>query len=139
MPSSHAGALIDELLRHGMAKQRAFRLAAELADHYEDLRAEVLAIGIPAQEASAEAELRLGDAHTIAAFYCARPEFKPWSERWPRAWQLLAPLPHIAMAPFGAMARCADHGGVIARWSVSACCGALLTSTLLFVLQLVVL
>jgi hypothetical protein len=139
MPKPQFNALIDELIRHGIATPRALRVAAELEDHYEDLRAEGLAIGISAEQACAEAEIRLGDARTIAVLFSQRPELKPWSERWPRAWQLLAPLPQIAMAPFDAMVRCADHGGVIARWSVSVCCGALLTSTLLFVLQLVVL
>jgi hypothetical protein len=57
----------SRLACHGLPSDRIERVMRELAEHWEDLRAEAMERGLSASEASAEADARLGRPGRLAA------------------------------------------------------------------------
>src|SRR6266540_3389248 len=55
------------LARHGVPPNRIARVAGELAEHWEELRATALDNGLSAAEAEVEADSRLGEPARLAA------------------------------------------------------------------------
>lgn len=132
MLSDAATGFYEQLIHHGIAARRAARAACELREHYEDLEREALESGMRPEEAAEEALERIGNVEAIAALYAHSPELKSRWNPWPRT---------VLTTPGGCSVLLSGtpDGAVLTRWCISACCGSLFTSTLLFLLQLILL
>lgn len=87
------GASLNErLLRAGIAPGRVGRYAAELEDHLEDLTTELIAAGVPPEQARATARQRLGDPEVLAAAMLAQPGLRSLPSRLPVLIWLALPL-----------------------------------------------
>ena len=71
------------LARHGMPAARIERVTSELAEHWEDARAEGLEKGLSAAEAASQADKRLGEPQEIARHVIAGSRRSSWLGRHP--------------------------------------------------------
>jgi magnesium-transporting ATPase (P-type) len=71
-----------QLVNAGVSPRRVRRLVAELTDHCDDLREELLATGLSREEADTEAVARLA-TDAMVEDVLARPELRSWVRRWP--------------------------------------------------------
>lgn len=83
------------LLDAGMSPRRVRRLVAELTDHFNDLRNELVATGSSSQEAETEAFARLA-TDAMVEDVLARPELRSWVRRWP--WIAFTVVPIVMFA-----------------------------------------
>ena len=70
----------SRLLNAGVSPRRVRRLVAELTDHCDDLREELMATGLSRQEADTEAVARLATDAMVEAVL-SRPELRSWVRR----------------------------------------------------------
>jgi hypothetical protein len=96
MRNARFAALRERLLREGVAPKHVRRTVAELEAHHQDIVAELLARGVPAEQASAEARVRLGSDDTLAASVLARPELRSWARK--RPWAAFTIIPVLSFA-----------------------------------------
>jgi hypothetical protein len=92
-----------QLLNAGVSPRRVRRLVAELADHHDDLLAELNATGLSRQEADTEAFARL-DTDAMVADVLARPELRSWVRRWPWIAFTVVPIAMFAVLFVGMLA-----------------------------------
>src|SRR4051812_1073673 len=82
----------QRLARHGVPAARIDRLTRELAEHWEDIHAAALDQGLPAAEAAAHADLRLGHPEKLAARMIAGFSRNSWLGRHSILGMCVAPL-----------------------------------------------
>ncbi|HTG45000.1 MAG TPA: hypothetical protein VK633_10765 [Verrucomicrobiae bacterium] len=107
------------LARHGMPASRIARIINELAEHWEDLRAEACERGLPGALAELEADRRLGDPARLAANAVAGLRQRSFLGRHPIFSVCLVPLvlPLLLMSlVFGIVAWLEDSSHFI-RWA----------------------
>jgi hypothetical protein len=124
------------LARQGVDPRYARRLAAELAEHYDDLREEAQRSGIPRGEVSMFAAQRLGSASAITAAVRERPELKSWPYRHPQLARVALPLAFAALLPVAPLIAGFNHAESVLRWTCCAMLSAIFTALLLLSLQL---
>lgn len=133
-PAQEFRALRRELIRGGVAPAMITRTLAELQDHFEDLKAEVLESGRPAQEAASEAIERLGSSRVLAQEVLRHPEFQSWAFRWPWVPAVLRQVVILASLASIPVLVVVSRGPVIVRWCVSTGLAMLVTGGLLLLL-----
>lgn len=84
--------LYENLLRAGIALRSARRYCAELADHREDIAADLIANGMDRDTALREAQRRLGDADQLALPMLVNPRFRGVAGRLPALVFLAIPV-----------------------------------------------
>lgn len=82
-----------ELVRRGLPVDYAKRVAAEVADHRQDLIHERTATEPDESAAMAEATRRLGDSQTLIKRVVREYQQRHWWARWPLFMFLLTPIP----------------------------------------------
>lgn len=138
MPAPELDALRRRLLDSGVAARFVDRTILELKDHYTDIELDALNDGLSASAAAEHARTCLGSDAAILAAVTAQPALLTWPHRWPRAAHGVRTLAFYALLPAVPFVYCAQHGGLIARWSASVSLASILTGALLFMLQQVV-
>lgn len=140
MPDERFQALARYLVDCGIDPKFAARIGAELTDHYADLEREALAANRTAEEAAAEAKLRIGDDSVIAREFVRRPELRAWIYR--SAWflrgvslfaSILVALLSTLSMPVQALV---DRSPVLFRYGMAAAAAFVVTVVLLLGLQL---
>lgn len=124
------------LLQQGLHPRYAQRLAAELAEHYDDLLEEARRSGIPRGEAPVFAAQRLGSASAITAAVRQRPELKSWPYRHPQLARIALPLAFAALLPVAPLIAGLNHAESVLRWACCAMLSAIFTALLLLSMQL---
>jgi len=121
-------ARLEELLvQQGVAARYIDRLVGELEDHCADASADGWS-SANEPRTSAWITERLGSASTIAAQVVARPELRGRLGGLRAAlWPLKAQCAELAMSIPGG----AGSGAVLARWSASIACAAMITAAML--------
>jgi hypothetical protein len=84
--------LVERLLRAGISPARVARYNAELDEHLADLTDELIASGLPPDQAHAAALDRLGDPETLAASMLAEPRLRSLPSRLPALVWLALPV-----------------------------------------------
>lgn len=131
-------AFASGLRRHGIAPRVADRLAAEMADHLDDLVAELVATGESDTAARKKAMRRLGELDAVAASCGAYPELQAWWKRHPRAAVCLYPLMYVAALPAAPVIAGIAHRALLARWTACLFASGVVTSALFWALTLAV-
>ena len=127
--------LTRQLLAAGVAPRFVARTVEELSDHFQDIEADALAAGYPADEARAMARAALGRDEDLVDAVSSERSLLSFAERWPLTSQCLHSVCYCAVLPAMPFIYCAANGSAIARWSASASLGALVTGAILFSLQ----
>jgi len=89
-----------ELVRRGLPVDYAERAGTELADHFGDLAAELVASGLDEAAASQEAARRLGPQRMLVKKTVRAYQRRHWCGRWPLVSFVLAPIPAFICAWF---------------------------------------
>src|SRR6185503_13868258 len=76
-------AVRNRLAEHGVPAGRIDRVAVELTEHWEDIRAAAVERGLSASEAGAEADARLGAPERLSAELIAGFRRSSWLGRHP--------------------------------------------------------
>lgn len=126
------------LRRRGIAPPVADRLAVEMADHLDDLVDERVAAGESETVARRQAMARLGELDVVAASCSAYPELQAWWKRYPRLAVCVYPLMYVAALPAAPVVAGFAHRALLARWTACLFASGVVTSTLFWVLTLVV-
>lgn len=126
------------LRRRGIAPPVAARLALEMADHLDDLVDELVAAGESGQVAREKAMMRLGELDAVAASCGAYPELQSWWKRHPRVAVCVYPLVYVAALPAAPVIAGFTHRAFVARWTACLFASGLVTSTLFWLLTLLV-
>ena len=132
------GAFASGLRRRGVAPAVADRLAAEMADHLDDLVDELVAAGESESVARQRALARLGELDVVAASCSNYPELNAWWKRHPRLAVCVYPLMYMAALPAAPVIAGFAHRALLARWTACLFASGIVTSTLFWVLTLVV-
>ncbi|HEX6998933.1 MAG TPA: hypothetical protein VF322_12390 [Gammaproteobacteria bacterium] len=135
MPSPGFEGLRIALLEAGVSPVYIHRTILELSEHWEDLEQDALASGMTAEEAARWADAALGTEETIAAAVLSRPELRDWTHRWPWLNGCLRCAAQLAALPLWPVALCLQRGALIARWTVSVMLALVLTGSLFFYLN----
>jgi hypothetical protein len=132
-------ALRQSLLAAGIAGNCAERTVAELEDHFEDLVDAGCADGLARPDAERRAASALGGFDVLAAAVRRQPELRCWAWQWPGVACVFYPLACLAALPMIPIAAGIDRAPEIGRWLGGIVLAALVTATLLLVLQLSIL
>jgi periplasmic protein TonB len=135
VPEDRFQALARYLLDCGIEPRFAARIGAELRDHYADLEREVLAAHGSAEEAAAEAQLRLGDETAIAREFIKRPELRAWIFRHALILRCLGLVVAVLQALVAPIQALIDRGGVLLRYATAVVAAFVVTAGLLLGLQ----
>ncbi|HEY8521979.1 MAG TPA: hypothetical protein VIN61_18050 [Gammaproteobacteria bacterium] len=135
MPSPGFEGLKIALSKAGVSPVYIQRTILELGEHWEDLMQDAVAAGMTAEEAARWADAALGTEETIAAAVLSRPELRGWTYRWPWLAVCLRCLAQCAALPLVPVTVCWNRGALIARWAVSVMLALVLTSSLFFYLN----
>ena len=127
--------LEEKLLAAGVAARFVRKTIDELSDHFTDLESEAHRAGYCGDEARAVARETLGSDVAIVAAVSAQRELLSWSRRWPRSARCVHRSCYYLLLPAAPFIYCCERGSSIARWSVSASLGVLVTGGMLFSLQ----
>lgn len=130
--------LRSELLESGVAPRHVRRIVSELDDHAEDLRAEAVAQGMSAAEASELAMQRIGDQQHIAERILECTDLRTWIYRYPRVARVYLPCAYALLLPALPVFAGIAHPGIVLRWSAALMLGAGVTAGMLLILQLAI-
>lgn len=136
MPAPDFDALRRSLLAAGIDANFADRTVAELGDHFEDLVDAGSAEGLTRQEAERWAATMLGEFDVLAQAVRRHPELRSWAWHWPRLASVVYPLAYLAALPLVPVAAGMERAPEIGRWLGGIVSAALVTATMLLVLQL---
>lgn len=136
MPDPDFDSLRVRLLRSGVAPRHVVRAISELRDHIEDIESEAVELGLPHEAAKVQASERIGTIDSIARQYLTRPELKCWIYRYPRTARLVLPIAYFMLLPAIPIIAGVENAPIIGKWCVCLLLGALVTATMLFVMQL---
>ena len=134
-PGQQFERLEHRLLAAGIRPREARNLVAEMQDHYEDVVDELLAEGLEQSDARKQALKRLGSPDTIAERAAEFDELKCWWRRFPRTALVVYPLACAAVLPAVPVLAGVRHRAAIGRWISCVAGSALVTATMLFVLN----
>jgi len=129
----------QDLLRSGIAPRVAERATRELSDHFADLVEELRDRGAGETTAQRRAAAALGPLEDIVAAMASRRELKVWPRRYPYIAIVFYPLACLAALPAVPVIAGAAHAPLLARWGTSFVAAGVLTSSLLLLLQLLIL
>lgn len=132
------GYFLEGLLDQGIAAARARRVTRELADHFDDLCRQRMACGHSQPDAEAWAADRLGDTALISRDLVSRRELKSWAYRYPRFAVFVLPAAWWMLQPAVPFVRGAAYAQSAARWLVCGAAAALITASMMLVLQLTI-
>ncbi len=137
-PRADLSAFASALRRRGIAPPVADRLALEMADHLDDVVDELIAAGESERAARDRALARLGEPETLAASCCAYSELKVWWKRYPRVAAFVYPLMYVVALPAAPVLAGIAHRALVARWTACLFASGVVTSTLFWLLTVVV-
>jgi hypothetical protein len=126
----------NELLANGVSARVAARSVAELSDHFDDIEAEAMSAGTARDKASELANLRLGQPRTLIAAISSRQDLRSWMYRFPRLAQVVLPLTCVLLLPAMPVFAGVAHLSSVLRWLTALLLSALITATLMLLLQL---
>ena len=126
------------LRRRGVAPTVAARMALEMADHLDDLVDELIAAGDSDAVAREKAMARLGELDIVAASCNGYPELQTWWKRHPRVAVCVYPVMYVAALPAAPVIAGFTHRALVARWTACLFASGVVTSTLFWLLTLVV-
>ncbi len=86
-----------DLVRRGLPVDYAERAGTELADHFGDLAAELIASGLDETAASQEAARRLGPQRMLLKKTVREYQRRQWCGRWPLLTFVIAPIPALCL------------------------------------------
>src|SRR5690606_3177003 len=127
-------ALLAELLDSGVSPKYVSRLAGELEDHLADLEAEAVRLGVPADEAGADARLRLGKCSAIAKEFELHPELQSWVYRSRWLERLLRALVGVYLVVRTPARIVAASQAAMLRYTAATAAGASVTCCILLLL-----
>lgn len=139
MPVPDFARLRQSLFAAGVAAHFAERTVAELEDHFEDLVDAGCADGLARPDAERRAASVLGGFDVLAAAVRQQPELRSWAWEWPRVACVVYPLACFAALPMIPISAGIDRAPEIGRWVGGIVLAALVTATMLLVLQLSIL
>ena len=124
------------MLRNGVSTRVAMRTIAELSDHYDDLQTENLNSGTSPDSAGELAAARLGDPARLVQQVSNTIALRSWTFRFPGIARLALPLACILLLPVAPVFAGVANLSTIVRWTTCLLLSALVTATIMFVLQL---
>lgn len=138
MPSGELQSLRKHLLCSGIAPRFVDRAISELHDHFEDIENEVAARGDSHDDATTQAIERIGAIKSIVNLYSGKPELKCWMYRFPRMARVILPVAYVVASPVALVNSGARYAPFIARWCACLLLGALVTATMLLLMQMAI-
>lgn len=138
MPSDELQSLRKRLLRSGIAPRFVDRAVSELHDHFEDIENEACARGDSDNEAAVQAIERIGAIESIVNSYSGKPELKCWMYRYPRMARVILPVAYVVASPVALVNSGARYAPFVARWCACLLLGALVTATMLLLMQMTI-
>lgn len=126
----------NEMLRKGVSARVVARTVAELDEHYSDLESEGLRSGMTSAEAGHFAARQLGQPEALVAQVSQRTELHGWMYRYPRMARVLLPVAWIVLQPVRPVLAGVEHFSSIVRWSACLLLSALVTASMMLVMQL---
>ena len=139
MPDPDFVAFERRLLRQGVDRRYARRLAEELAGHYDDLRLEAQRAGIPPDAVAGFTTERLGSPNDIADAVGQQPDLRSWCYRYPQLARFALPLAFAALLPMTPFIAGINHAESVLRWSCCVMLSAMFTAFLMLCMQLSIL
>ena len=124
------------MLRNGVAPRVVARAVAELDEHFCDLEAEGLGRGLSSVEAAEFAATQLGNAQFLVEQVSQKPELRSWLFRYPRVARIVLPVAWVVLQPVRPVFAGAEHFSSIVRWSACLLLSALVTASMMLVMQL---
>lgn len=134
MRSPYLDALETRLRDAGIRPSVIDGIMAELADHLDDVVAELVAAGHTETRAVALALERLGTPDTIAAAAGERRDLACWWRRYPGAALVAYPLACAAVLPAVPVLIGIRNAPLVGRWLSCLLAGGLVTATIFLVL-----
>jgi hypothetical protein len=128
-----------ELLRAGIAPGHVRRTVVELKEHVADIIESEMAAGSDLATARRRASREIGDPVDIVRGMRAYPELLCWERRFPRLAVVIYPLTCLALLPAVPVFIGVAYAPQVARWSMSLLFGALVTASMLLLMQLSIL
>jgi hypothetical protein len=101
-----------QLIKRGLPADYSEHAAAELADHFHDLKSEMSASVFDEVTAPAEALRRLGDPSGLVKKTVREYQRRHWCGRWPLVTFLLAPIPALCVLWLAMAATLAGAGSL---------------------------
>jgi len=136
MPSPDFDKLRKQLLHSGVAPRHVVRAISELQDHFDDIEYEATENGLQNEAAQLHASARIGTIESIKNQYLARPELKCWVYRYPRMARVILPIAYVMILPALPIIAGIENATFLARWCACLLLSALVTATMLLVMQL---
>lgn len=136
MPAPDFAAMQSRLLRSGVSPHHVERTLLELRDHFDDLVDAAKDGGADRRTAEQLAIEELGDLDDISAAICERGELRSWAADYPRLALVVYPLACAAMLPAVPVIVGVANASYVGRWLGCALVSALVTASILLVLQL---
>lgn len=127
-------ALESKLRDAGIRPAVSRDIAAELADHLDDVAQELVADGHPESTAISMAFERLGTPETIAAAASEHRRLSCWWRRYPHAALVAYPLAYAAALPAVSVLAGLRHAPVVGRWLSCLLAGGIVTATIFLAL-----
>ena len=134
MRSAYLGALESRLNEAGIHPDVIDGLSAELADHLDDVVAELVADGHAESAALALACERLGDPDSIATVARGERRLGTWWRRYPGAAVVIYPLACAATLPAVPVLIGMRHAPLLGRWLSCLLAGGLVTAAIFLTL-----
>ena len=138
MPEHPLDELKAELIASGMPPRSVQRMIRELVEHIEDVEAEALAAGMPAEEAALHALERIGTPGLIAERAGRLPNLRGWMYRYPRLARVYCPLAYLLLLPAAPLFAGFAYPGIVLRWLVALTLSAGVTAGMMLLLQTVI-
>jgi hypothetical protein len=126
----------NEMLRNGVSARVIARTVAELDEHYSDLESEGMSGGMTMADAEEFATRQLGRPEALVAQVSQKAELRSWMFRYPRMARVLLPVAWIILQPVRPVFAGIEHFSSIVRWSTCLLLSALVTATMMLVMQL---
>ncbi|MEM8815652.1 MAG: hypothetical protein AAGE85_07475 [Pseudomonadota bacterium] len=129
------GRIREQLEAKQVSPRVVARTLAELREHTEDVRLELIDCGHTPCAAERAALERLGDARSIARAAAAYPELGAWWKRFPHLAAVAYPLACVAVLPAVPVIAGLHNAVWLGRWLMCAAAGGAVTAMLFLLLQ----
>jgi len=124
-----------QMLAAGVSPRVVRRTVAELRDHYDDLKFELVEQGAGFEKAARIASHRLGELDLLALQTAGKPELRRWSYRYPVLGRFALPLLCVAALPIAPLIAGIQHAHTLIRWGTIMTLSALITASLFLAMQ----
>ncbi len=124
-----------QMLAAGVSPRIVQRTVAELRDHYDDLKFELVERGASMEKAAHIASRQLGELDLIARQTASKPELQRWSYRYPALGRVALPLLCVAALPIAPLIAGIQHAHTLIRWGTIMTLSALITASLFLAMQ----